>query len=96
MQKNFTRNLNVEDFAYLNGMSTSSFKRNFKETFYSTPAKWMKEKRIERAEFMLQSTDLNINEVAMEVGFESPSHFIQVFKSHHGITPKKFQDKLIH
>ncbi|SEM18310.1 AraC-type DNA-binding protein [Aquimarina amphilecti] len=93
MKNNFTRNLRIEDFAYLNGMSTSSFKRNFEKTFYLSPAKWLKEKRIEKAEFLLQTSEKNVNEVAMEVGFENPSHFIQVFKSHHGLTPKKFQQK---
>jgi AraC-like DNA-binding protein len=92
MKNNFSRNLKIEDFAYLNGMSISSFKRNFEKNFYSTPAKWLKEKRIEKAEFLLQASDKNINEVAMEVGFESPSHFIQVFKLYKGVTPRKFKD----
>ncbi|HBU78703.1 MAG TPA: hypothetical protein DEF18_11435 [Muricauda sp.] len=91
MEKNFTRNLRIEDFAYLNHMSISSFKRQFEQTFSSSPAKWLKEKRMEKAEYMLQISNKNINEVAMEVGFESTSHFIQVFKSFYGMTPKKFQ-----
>ncbi|WP_437369926.1 helix-turn-helix domain-containing protein [Maribacter litoralis] len=93
MEGNFTRNLKVEDFAYLNGMSLSSFKRKFEKTFYSSPAKWLKEKRVEKAEFLLQTSDKNVSEVAMEVGFENPSHFIQVFKHRHGVTPKKFQQR---
>lgn len=93
MKNNFTRNLRIEDFAYLNGMSVSSFKRNFEKSFYLTPARWLKEKRIEKAEFLLQASDKNVSEVAMEVGFENPSHFIQVFKSHYGLTPKKYQKK---
>lgn len=95
MKDNFTRNLRIEDFAYLNGMSVSSFKRNFEKAFYLTPAKWLKERRIEKAEFLLQASDKNVSEVAMEVGFENPSHFIQVFKSHYGITPKKYQRKFM-
>lgn len=95
MTQNFTRNLRIEDFAYLNGMSISSFKRNFEKTFYISPAKWLKQKRLEKAEFLLQTSDKNVNEVAMEVGFENPSHFIQVFKSFHGLTPKKFQQKFV-
>ncbi|MEA1787743.1 AraC family transcriptional regulator [Arenibacter sp. GZD96] len=95
MSNNFTRNLRVEDFAYLNGMSVSSFKRNFEKVFNVTPAKWVKEKRLKKAEFILQTSDKNVNEVAMEVGFENPSHFIQVFKSYYGITPKKFQEEFI-
>lgn len=93
MEKNFTRNLRVEDFAYLKGMSISSFKRNFQKTFYSTPGKWLREKRVRKAEYLLQVSDKNINEISMEVGFENPSHFIQVFKSFYGMTPKKFQEK---
>ncbi|OJJ20400.1 hypothetical protein BKI52_18245 [marine bacterium AO1-C] len=93
MKDNFTRNLRIEDFAYLNGMSISTFKRSFEKVFYSTPGKWLKEKRVKRAEFLLQTSDKNVSEIAMEVGFENPSHFIQVFKSHHGLTPKKFQQQ---
>lgn len=95
MQNNFCRNLRIEDFAYLNGMSVSSFKRNFEKSFYLPPAKWLKEKRLDKAEFLLQASDKNVSEVAMEVGFENLSHFIQVFKSRHGLTPKKFQEKFI-
>lgn len=93
MKDNFTRNLRIEDFAYLNGMSVSTFKRSFEKVFYSSPGKWLKEKRVEKAEFLLQTSDKNVSEIAMEVGFENPSHFIQVFKSHHGLTPKKFQQQ---
>jgi len=76
--KDFLTNLNKRNtHSFL-----SSFKRNFEKVFYSPPAKWLKERRIEKAEFLLQASDKNVSEVAMEVGFESPSHFIQVFKSY--------------
>ncbi|MBC8755956.1 helix-turn-helix transcriptional regulator [Kordia sp. YSTF-M3] len=93
MFQNYTRNLRIEDFAYLNGMSLSSFKRNFEKTFDLTPAKWLKGKRLEKAEFLLQTSDHNVGEIALEVGYENLSHFIRVFKSHFNITPKKYQEK---
>lgn len=91
MEINFTRNLRIEDFAYLNSMSLSTFKRNFKKNFNASPSKWLKIKRLERAKFLLQDFNKNVNEVAMEVGFESNSHFIQEFKASFGKTPKHFQ-----
>lgn len=94
MKSNFTRNLRIEDFAYLKGMSTSSFKRNFEKTFDTTPARWLREERVKKAGYLLEVSDKNINEIAMEVGFESPSHFIQVFKAYYGVTPGKFREKM--
>jgi AraC-like DNA-binding protein len=45
--------------------------------------------RLHRAKEMLQSTDLNISEIAYEVGFKDPSYFTRQYREEFGITPSQ-------
>ena len=94
MLDNYCRNLSIDELAYLNGMSTSSFKRNFEKAFHTSPGKWIKTKRLEKAAFLLSSSNKDINEIAYAVGFESPSHFIHTFKSKYDLTPRKYKESI--
>ena len=47
--------------------------------------------RINHAKELLRSTDLTINEVADEVGFHNPGHFINLFKRSLGMTPGMYR-----
>lgn len=93
IEKSIFKNLTVEERAFLSNLSVSSFKRKFKEVFQDSPAHWLREQRLKRAKVLLNSTDKNIAEISYKVGFESPSHFIHIFKKKYGTTPKKSMTK---
>lgn len=95
MLQNFDSNLSVEEFAFLSGMSVSTFKRNFQNQFSTSPAKWIRERRLQKAASLLQDSEKNVNEVALEVGFENTSHFIQKFQMAYGVTPKRYRKSLL-
>lgn len=46
------------------------------------------------AKYMLMLADININEVARQLGFEDPSYFSRFFKKHTGLTPKEFSNRI--
>lgn len=69
------------------GRSLSSFKRDFYAIYQTTPATWIREKRLVKAREML-STGMGVAEVCYSLGFESPAHFSRLFKSHFGQTPR--------
>ena len=91
MFDNYLYNLKIEEFATLSGRSLSSFKRDFKKLFNSTPSKWIKAKRLEYAKILLLESDLNINQICYDCGFINSSHFIKSFKSEFNITPYQFR-----
>lgn len=93
MEENFGYNLKVEDYAQLCHMSLSKFKKTFKAYYQTTPAAWLKQRKLDLALHRLLTTDLPINQVSFESGFEDPSHFIRVFKQKHGITPLQYRQK---
>lgn len=49
------------------------------------------EKRMENAGLLLQNTDLSINNIASEVGYQSYSHFHKIFKDWYNETPLTYR-----
>lgn len=89
MNKNFSFNIPVKKFAYLTGRSLAAFKRDFQKSFNTSPEKWLRQTRLERAHFLMQETGKRPSEVYLEVGFETFSHFSFAFKKRFGYSPSK-------
>lgn len=94
MEEHFLFNLKLKEFAKLSGRSLATFNRDFSKLYKTTPAKWLKQKRLEYAKFLLETTHLNINEIALDIGFENTSHFIKSFKTYYKYPPLKFKKLL--
>ena len=56
-------------------------------------SKIIKEKKIEKATHLLKYSDKPIIDIANYLSFSSQSHFIQIFESFTGLTPKKYRDR---
>jgi AraC family transcriptional regulator len=48
--------------------------------------------RVTRAQQLIRETPRSLIEIALEVGYTSPSHFAQVFRRVVGVTPKEFRN----
>jgi AraC-like DNA-binding protein len=92
MEANFCYNLSLEQFATLCNRSKSSFKRDFKNHFNSSPGKWILERRLSRAAHLLKLDLENISQIAYDCGFESTSHFSRTFKTKYGVTPSEYKN----
>ena len=90
IENNFDKPLSIEDYAYLTGRSVSTFRRDFKAHFDTSPKKWLKEKRIEKAVYLLQKHPMTVTQLAYEVGYENISYFIKAFKAQIGLSPKQY------
>ncbi|MBT8313255.1 MAG: AraC family transcriptional regulator [Maribacter sp.] len=91
MEENFIFNLKLKDFAKLSNRSLASFNRDFAKEYETTPGKWLKVKRLNYSKYLLETTDLNINEITIESGFENTSHFIRAFREHFNSAPLAFK-----
>jgi transcriptional regulator GlxA family with amidase domain len=91
MEENYRYNVGLEDLAKMAFRSLPTFKREFKEIFRTTPGKWLLERRLKNAHLLLQTTLMNVNEIAFESGFENYTHFSRVFKAEFGKSPFHFR-----
>lgn len=67
------------------------FLRTFSATYGTTPARYLAERRIERAQDLLRATNLTVTEVCQLVGYASLGSFSSRFRELVGITPSAYQ-----
>lgn len=91
MEDNFNYPMNLEEYARLSGRSLSTFKRDFKEIYETTPGKWLTRKRLELAKHLLEHTDKSVSEIVLDCGFKNASHFSRVFKERFDATPSEWR-----
>jgi transcriptional regulator GlxA family with amidase domain len=91
MEANYTFNLTLSEFARICQRSLSAFKREFTETYHISPGKWILEKRLAHARYLLKTSLKNVNEIATESGFDSPTHFSRTFKEKYGLPPLQYR-----
>lgn len=94
MLHNYTKILKVEDYAYLTGRSISTFRRDFKAHFDTTPQQWLQSKRLEKALELIHQNNISVTQLAYEVGYDNISYFIKTFKKHIGLSPKQYSLQL--
>ncbi len=93
MEKNFMYNLPMEKFGYLTGRSLTTFKRDFKKAFNTTPQRWLTQKRLELAHYQFTEKKKKPVDVCYETGFENLSHFSFAFKKHFGYAPTELLEQ---
>ena len=84
-------NLKIAEIAIVVGMSPYYFSRLFRQSMGLSPHEYLTQRRLEVAKQMLKKTNLPIVEITAEVGFNSQSHFITLFKQQVGTTPLKYR-----
>lgn len=92
IENHFDRDITLEELSRAAGMSPKYFCRFFRAMTHRTPIEYLNYYRLERACYLLTSTDLPITRIAMDCGFNDLSYFIRSFKKQKGVTPKKYRD----
>jgi AraC-like DNA-binding protein len=91
IQLNLKQPLTIAELAMRVNQSQDYFSRQFLQYAGERPLRYIHEKRIERAQYLLVTTNMPYSEIAVETGFESLPYFSRIFKKVTGITPKKYR-----
>lgn len=93
IRKHISEKITVEEMADDLGMSRNSLSGHFKaETGYLL-SDYIQGLKIERAKYLISTTDYSMAEISALLGFSSQSHFQRIFKKTTGITPREFKIK---
>lgn len=93
IDRDFALVLDLPKLASVAHMSEAHFLRTFKSTFDETPHRYLQRRRIERAMYLLRTTDRSITDICMEVGFSSLGTFSRTFSAITGDTPTQFRKR---
>lgn len=76
------------------GLSLKKIKEGFKQIYGDSVFSFLFNYKMEFARKLLETNTVNVNEVGLQVGYSTSSHFIAAFKKKFGITPKKYIQSL--
>jgi len=71
-------------------LSLRKLKEGFKEIYGDSVFSFLFDYKMEVSRKLLETGNLNVNEVGLKVGYSTSSHFISAFKKKYGTTPKKY------
>ena len=83
--------LSVEELSSHLGMSRVNLYKKMKAVTGKTPIEFIRLIRLKRAAQMLRESQLNVSEIAYQLGFNSPKYFSKYFKEEFGILPSVYQ-----
>jgi len=89
MNEHYKFNVDINRFSYLTGRSLATFKRDFEKIFHTSPNRWLQQKRLNDAYYLIKEKGWRASDVYMEVGFKDFSHFSFAFKKAYGVAPSK-------
>ena len=90
INSNYTQEIRLDNVCKIAMMSRSSFSYIFPRITGQKYVEYLNFLRVRLAKKMLKETDLQIRDVAVECGFNNPTHFGRVFKQITGTTASKF------
>ncbi|RDJ23125.1 AraC family transcriptional regulator [Bosea caraganae] len=83
--------IRIAELAGRAGLSEGHFHRAFRTTTGQTPLAYIQRRRVDAAMQMLAREKASIVDVALRVGFVSPTHFARVFRSVTGKNPSDYR-----
>ena len=92
-RNNVRRRSTPADLADLLNFSSTYFPRIFRKSFGTSPRRWIMENRIRTGTQMLIDSNLNVNEIAFELGYDDPHLFSRQFKSVMGVSPREYAQR---
>jgi transcriptional regulator GlxA family with amidase domain len=91
MEHSFSAPYNAKNYADMLYISVSRFNHFFKESVGVSPHRYYMNIRIKNAQELLEQTDLHINVIAQNCGYEDAQYFAQAFKKQVGTTPSEYR-----
>ena len=81
----------VDDFSKEANLGRTIFFKKMKGITNYSPNEYLRIIRLKKATELLKATEMNISEIAYEVGFNDPDYFGKCFKEQFGLTPRQFR-----
>lgn len=94
IQLNLGRDLSVTNLAKRANLHTDYFSRLFHQHTGERPVKYIHEKRIERAQYLIVTTQMTFSEIATQTGFENVFYFSKIFKKITGMSPGNYKKQV--
>ncbi|OAA92602.1 AraC family transcriptional regulator [Clostridium coskatii] len=94
INENFTKKITLDEISEMAHISKEHFCRTFKQITGRSLTNYINNLRIQKADLLLQKTDLNITEIALNCGFSDVNYFSRIYKKVKNVSPLNFRKNL--
>ena len=91
LEQNLAAPLPIERLAKKLQIGRRQLERRFQQDIGISPSDYQRRLRVERSRWLLEHTDLQVGEIAIECGFQSSAHFSRVMRQQFGRAPLKLR-----
>lgn len=88
--KNLESPPSLKELARFAGLNEYQLKVGFKEIYGNTVYGYLLDHKLDHSRALLDKGRYQVNEVAYQIGYTNPSHYIAAFRKKYGVTPKKY------
>ena len=88
---NLEQDIGIEQLAGIACLSKDHFSKMFKSIIGMAPCEFIIRKRIEKAQFLLLTTDMSQDQIIGKTNFKSDSYFCRIFKKYTSYTPANYR-----
>lgn len=89
LETNYQNPPTIKQLALRVGMNEFALKSKFKKVYSSTIHSYVVKIRMQKASLLIRQKNVLVKEVALEVGYQNPSHFSAAFKDFYGFGPSE-------
>lgn len=93
LHQNFARDVHNDALAELVGMTPRTFSRRFKAATGQTPLAYLHSVQINAAKRLLENERRTVQDIMVQVGYEDPIFFRNLFKRHTGESPAAYRER---
>jgi AraC family transcriptional regulator len=84
--------ITLRELAALAGVSARHLERAFRQSMACSPHAYLMDRRLHRARgLLINHPELPVEQIALQLGFSSSSHFSSAFRRQTGLTPTDFR-----
>jgi AraC family transcriptional regulator len=94
IERNYHEELTLEELSKIASFSKYHFHRIFKSIIGETVGEYVRKVRLQNSTRKLSTSNQNITQIALDIGYETNASFSKAFKERFGVTPKEFSKNL--
>ena len=93
LQAHYAQRFTLDELAQRFNVSKRTLIRRFNAALDSPPNAYLQSLRIEAAQKLLEETELSVDLVMSQVGYEDASSFRRLFRNRTGVTPTEYRKR---
>lgn len=95
IKNNYDREeLTIKEISRSMNLNSAYLSQVIKEEIGYSPKEYLKEFRLRKANFLLETTNMLVSEIASSVGYKNSDSFSRAFKNHYGVSPSYFSENI--